>query len=153
MSFRLVLRQQFSRRRSAQCDRDSGGKGRELEQDMAQLVDDLQSAIPAALESDEHRRKIEQAEQQFQDEHGKSLDALAQEAHERGLEMIRTPSGIATGSDRDGQVISPEDFEKLSDEEKKAIEQAVETLQPKLQANHSKVSTDSASWPAKRSGS
>ena len=45
------------------------GIGRELEQDVSQLVDDIQSAIPAALESEEHRRKIEQAEQQFQDEH------------------------------------------------------------------------------------
>ncbi len=110
------------------------GTGREFEQDMAQLVDDVQSAIPAALESEEHRRKIEQAEQQFQDEHGKSLDALAKEAHEHGLEMIRTPSGIALAPMRDGQVISPEDFEKLSEEEKKRIEQSVETLQPQLQA-------------------
>lgn len=109
------------------------GKGRELEQDMAQLVDDLGSAIPAALESEEHRRKIEQAEQQFQDEHGKSLDELAQEARQRGLELLRTPSGLALAPVRNGQVISPEDFEKLSEEKKKEIENAVEELQPKLQ--------------------
>ncbi len=115
------------------------GIGRELEQDVSQLVDDLQSAIPAALESEEHRRKIEQAEQEFQDEHAKSLDVVAKEAHARGLEMIRTPSGIALAPMRDGQVISPEDFEKLSDQEKKSIEQAVEELQPKLQAVIQKI--------------
>ena len=48
--------------------------------------------------------------------------------------MIRTPSGIALAPMRDGEVISPEDFEKLSDQEKKLIERAVEELQPKLQA-------------------
>ncbi len=110
------------------------GQGRQLEQDMAQLVDDLLSAIPAALEADEHRRKIEQAEQEFQEEHAKSLDELAKEARESGLEMIRTPSGIALAPVRDGQVIAPEDFEKLPEQERKTIEQGVEALQPKLQA-------------------
>jgi lon-related putative ATP-dependent protease len=110
------------------------GQGRQFEQDMTQLVDDLQAAIPAALESEEHRRKIEQAEQQFQDEHGRSLDALAKEAHDRGLELIRTPSGIALAPVRNGQVISPDDFAKLSEQERTAIEQGVDELQPKLQA-------------------
>ncbi len=110
------------------------GEGREFQEDMARLVDDLQSAIPAALEGEEHRRKIEQAEQQFQDEHAESLDQLAKEAHENGLEVIRTPSGVALAPVRDGQVIAPEEYEKLPDEQKKAIEHAVEVLQPKLQA-------------------
>lgn len=110
------------------------GQGRQLVEDIGQLVDDLQSAIPAALEAEDHRRKIEQAEQQFQDEHAKSLDELAKEARESGLEMIRTPTGVAMAPVRDSQVIAPEDFEKLSDEEKKAIEATIEALQPKLQA-------------------
>ena len=101
---------------------------------MEQFVDDLQAAIPAALEADEHRRKIEQAEQQFQDEHGKSIDELSEEAHNSGLEMIRTPSGIALAPVRDGQVISPQDYESLPEDKKKEIEDAVEALQPKLQA-------------------
>ncbi len=109
------------------------GQGRELDEDMGQLVDDLQSAIPAALEGEEHRRKVEQAERRFQDEHATSLDELAEEARERGLEMIRTPTGVALAPVRDGQVIAPGDYENLPDEEKKAIEEAVEVLQPKLQ--------------------
>ena len=109
------------------------GRGRELAEDMEQLVDDLQSAIPAALESDEHRRKLEQAEQEFQDEHSEALDALAKEARERGLEMVRTPSGVALAPVRDGKVIGPEEYNELPEDETKAIEGAVEMLQPKLQ--------------------
>jgi lon-related putative ATP-dependent protease len=110
------------------------GQGRELVDDIGQLVDELQSAIPVALESEEHRRKVEQAEQQFQEEHAKSLDDLAKEAHKSGLEMIRTPSGVALAPFRDGQVIGPEDFEKLAEAERKVIEDAIEAMQPKLQA-------------------
>jgi lon-related putative ATP-dependent protease len=110
------------------------GLGRQFASDMKQLVDDLQSAIPAALEGDEHRRKIEQAEQEFQDEHARSLDELAHDARTSGLEMIRTPAGIALAPVRDGQVIGPDEYERLPEEKRKAIEAAVEVLQPKLQA-------------------
>ena len=110
------------------------GLGGQFRDDMEQLVDDLQSAIPAALESDEHRRKIEETEQQFQEEHAASLDELAAEAREHGLETIRTPSGIALAPVRDGKVIAPEEYKSLPEDERKAIENAVELLQPKLQA-------------------
>ncbi len=110
------------------------GHGRQLEEDMGQLVDDLQSAIPAALEAEEHQREIEQAEQQFHEEHTHALDELAEEARESGLEMIRTPSGVALAPVREGQVLGPEDFKALSDEKKKAIQDAIKVLQPKLQA-------------------
>jgi lon-related putative ATP-dependent protease len=115
------------------------GRGHQLEQDMAQLVDDLQSAIAAVLEGEEHRRKIEQAEQEFHDEHEESIENLAKEARDQGLELIRTPSGVALAPVRDGKVISPEDFQELPDDQKQAIERAVEALQPKLQAVIQKV--------------
>ena len=115
------------------------GQGRQLDEDMTQLVEDLQSSIPAALESEEHQRKIEQAEQLFHEEHETSLAGFAEEARQNGLEMIRTPTGVALAPVRDGKVISPEEFDGLSDEKKKAIEEAVEVLQPKLQAIIQKV--------------
>jgi lon-related putative ATP-dependent protease len=115
------------------------GRGHRLEKDMAQLVDDLQSAIAAVLEGEEHRRKIEQAEQEFHDEHEESIEHLAKEARDQGLELIRTPTGIALAPVRDGKVISPEDFQELPDEQKQAIEAAVELLQPKLQAVIQKI--------------
>ena len=115
------------------------GTGRQLDEAMAVLVEDLQSAIPAALEAEDHRRRVEKAEQHFHNEHGEDLDKLTQEAHENGLEMIRTPNGIALAPVRDGQVISPEEFEKLSSDRKKAIEEAVEKLQPRLQEIVKKV--------------
>ncbi len=110
------------------------GQGCQLEEDMGRLVDDVQSAIPAALEAEEHRREIEQAEQQFQDEHAHALDELAKEARDSELEMIRTPNGVALAPMREGKVLGPDEFNSLSDEKKKAIQEAMKALQPKLQA-------------------
>ncbi|MCR9295197.1 MAG: AAA family ATPase [bacterium] len=110
------------------------GKGRQLVKDVEQLLDDLQLAIPAALEATEHRQRIGQLEQEFQDEHAKSLEKVAEEARTKGLEMIRTPTGIALAPVREGKVIAPEDFEKLNAEQKKSIESAIEEVQPKLVA-------------------
>lgn len=110
------------------------GRGRQLKDDMGRLVDDLQSAIPAALETEEHKRRIEEAEREFHDQHTRSLDDLAKEAQESGLELIRTPNGIALAPVREGQVLAPDDFKSLSEDKKKAIEDAIQVLQPKLQA-------------------
>ncbi len=115
------------------------GRGRQLEEDMSQLVDDLLSAIPAALDAESHVRKIEQTQQEFHEEHEKSLEELAEEAREHGLEIIRTPTGVALAPVRDGKVIGPEEFQQLSEEEKKSIQDAVENLQPKLQLIAQKV--------------
>ncbi len=110
------------------------GRGREFKNDMAQLVDDLFSAIPAALESEEHRHRVDEARQEFEGQHAHALEQLAEKAHDFGLEVVRTPGGVALAPTTDGQVISPEEFEALPDEKKKAIESAVEQLQPELQA-------------------
>jgi lon-related putative ATP-dependent protease len=110
------------------------GRGREFRADMVQFVEDLHSAIPAALESDEHRHRVNEARQEFEDQHARALEELAEKAHEHKLEVVRTPAGVALAPTSDGQVISPEDFEALSEEQKKNIEQAVEQLQPQLQA-------------------
>ncbi len=109
------------------------GRGGQFKQDMAQLVEDLQTAIPAALESDEHRHRLDEAQREFKDQHEETLRHLADTAHARDLELIRTPTGIALAPARDGEVISPEDYDALPEEEKKQIEHAVKELQPDLQ--------------------
>src|SRR5690554_8233577 len=47
--------------------------------------------------------------------------------------MITTPAGFTFAPMRNGEVIEPEEYKKLSDEEKELVEAKVEELQKKLQ--------------------
>ncbi len=108
------------------------GRGAKLRQDMAAVVEGLRTVIPAALESDEHKSRIQEIEQQAKERHEESLRKLAESALEQGLQLIPTPSGFALAPMRNGEVISPDDFEKLTAEEKQQIERTVEKFQTKL---------------------
>jgi hypothetical protein len=83
------------------------GRGTKLRQDMDAVVEDLRTVIPAALESDEHKSRIQEIEQQAKEHHEESLRELAESALKEGLQLIRTPSGFALGPMRNGKCSAP----------------------------------------------
>lgn len=110
------------------------GRGSQLREDMKRLVEDLRTALPAALESDEHRSRLQEIEAEFQQRHDEALRDLAGRAEAEGVRVVRTPTGFALAPMREGEVISPEEFEQLPDAEKKRIERVIGELEAELQA-------------------
>jgi len=109
------------------------GRGVQLRRDMDRLVDDLRNALPAAFESDDYRSRVQAIEHELEERQEHALEAIQEKARARGIALIRTPSGFAFAPTKDDEVIKPEDFEKLSDEEKARIESSVSDLQEDLQ--------------------
>ena len=110
------------------------GRGRTLQQDMAQLVDELGSAVPAAFEGEDYRSRVEELEQEFKERQSNALEALKREATERRVAFLRTPTGFAFGPiGADDEVLQPDQFEKLPQLERERIEQNVMGLQEQLQ--------------------
>ncbi len=109
------------------------GKGGPLRQDMENLVEELQAAIPAAFESDEYRNRKTVIEEQFKEHQEEAFGGLQKRAKEQGIALIRTPVGLTMTPIRDGEVLEPAEFEKLPKEEKKRIKQALEELQRQLE--------------------
>ncbi len=108
------------------------GQGQKLRADMERLVDDLRTAIPAALELEEHRTRLQEVEQESKERHDQAFRELAAQAEGQGIRLVRTPAGFALAPLKDGDVLGPDDFEKLTREEQKRIEDAVASLQEKL---------------------
>ncbi len=109
------------------------GKGEQLRQDMEQLVEELTTAIPAAFESDEYRSQIQTLEEELKEQQEKAFSDLSDAASSKEVKLFRTPSGFAFAPQREGEVVSPEDFEKLPPEEQDRIEKTVAALQEQLQ--------------------
>ena len=109
------------------------GRGARLRSDMQQLVDELQSAIPALFESDEYRSRAAQIEAEFTERHEKAFTELGEEASAQGIGLLRTPAGFSFAPIKDGEVISAEDYAKLTDAEKERIQELIEALQRKLE--------------------
>ncbi len=109
------------------------GMGPELRSDMNQLVDELFVIIPSAFEEEEYQSRKKAIETEFQEKQGQALEGIKNEAEEQNIALIQTPSGLAFAPLHDKEVIKPEDFLKLPEEQRKKIEEQIEGLQEKLQ--------------------
>ncbi|RIK44069.1 MAG: ATP-dependent protease [Chloroflexi bacterium] len=109
------------------------GMGKQLERDMGRLVEDLRTGLSSAFESEEYTTRRRTLEEEFQERQQGSLKELQDTARERGLALLRTPAGLAFAPLRGGEVIPPEEFQKLPEEEQKRVQGEVEALQEQLQ--------------------
>ena len=108
------------------------GMGVQLRDDMAELMEDLRSAIPAAFESEEYRARRQELEQELKERQEQAFEELRTQAEEHHIALIRTPSGMAFAPTRKGEVLNPEEFQKLPEAEQKRIEAVVSTLEEQL---------------------
>ena len=109
------------------------GRGLGLRDDMARLLDDLRTAIPAAFEGDDYRNRQQMLETELKERQEATFGAVEEAARAEGIGLIRTPVGLAFAPVRDGKVVPPAAFETWPEEERKRVEHVIETLQARLQ--------------------
>ena len=109
------------------------GRGAQFRVDMAQLVDDVSAAVPAAFESEEYRTRAEELEEELHQRQTEALTGLQAEAKKYHIEMLKTPGGFAFApmNDKD-EVLNPEEFNKMPESERQRVKEDVEKLQEKL---------------------
>mgnify|MGYP001821847422 CR=1 FL=1 len=109
------------------------GQATGLRSDMEQLMEELLSAIPAAFESEDYRTRRQEAQEELKEQQEKAFGEVQKRAQEHGIALIRTPAGLAFAPLREGEVISPEEFQKLPEDERKRFEEDISALQEQLQ--------------------
>ena len=109
------------------------GRGEALRHDMERLVAELRSAIPAVFESDDYRAKTEAIKAEFHKRQEQAFKELGEEAEKQEIVLLRTPEGFAFAPTRNHEVIPPDEYEKLPDEDKQRVEAAIARLQEGLE--------------------
>ncbi|MEX2615144.1 MAG: ATP-binding protein [Alphaproteobacteria bacterium] len=110
------------------------GRGMPFQKDMDRLIEELKTTIPATFESDDTRSRFESLGEEFNERSEKAFGALQEKAREKSIALIRTPVGMALAPMRDGEVLGPEAFQKLPEDEQKRIQADINVLQEELQA-------------------
>ena len=109
------------------------GRGIKLHDDVQQLVEELQLAIPAAFESEDYRTRVEQIDAEFSEIQQKAFGELGEQAAAQDIALLRTPAGFSLAPMKRDEVISPEEYEKLSEEEQSKITENIRKLQERLE--------------------
>lgn len=108
------------------------GIGSRLRDDMDHLLQTLRIAVPAAFETENYRTRKHALEHEVKAKQEKELERLQQQAAESGVALLKLPSGLAFAPARNGEVLSPEEFEQLPEAERKKTQEAVAGLEEKL---------------------
>ncbi|MDA8165775.1 MAG: ATP-binding protein, partial [Desulfobacteraceae bacterium] len=108
------------------------GKGREFRDDMDHLVEDLKSDVPRGFESKEYEREREKIEEEFQDKAKQLFEKLNERAQERGFGLVQTPHGLMIVPIKDGELLSPDELEKMGEKEQQRVERGRDELQEEM---------------------
>ncbi len=123
----------FAQQHKPQALRLPPGRGAKLRQQMEQMVDYLKSAIPALFESDEYHAKAEVILEEFKQRQEKVFKELGEDAEKQEIALLRTPEGFAFAPTANHEVITPDEYEKLPDEKKRRVEEAIAGFQMRLE--------------------
>jgi hypothetical protein len=108
------------------------GRGQELRRDMQQAMEDIITALAAAFQSEAYRIQAQEIHDELKERDEKGFGALREKAARKSVVLMRTPGGYTLAPMRDGEILGAEEFEKLPEKEREAIEAAIDELKDEL---------------------
>lgn len=108
------------------------GRAGDLRKAMNKLVENLTVAIPAAFETEDYRTRRQAIDAEFGEKKENAFKEIHDEAEERNLVVMRTPVGLILLPKLEGEVLSPEAFNHLPDDQREVYEKDIDALQERL---------------------
>ena len=110
------------------------GRSTDLAKQMASLAEELRVVISSAFESEDYRTRLDVIMEQFKSRQEQVFEELREKAAKKDVTLVRTPVGLALAPIREGQVVEPDAFAKLSEQEREKIKNDIGELEGELQA-------------------
>lgn len=108
------------------------GYGASFAKEMDELIESLRKEIPKIFESKEFEQERAQIIEKFQEFDRQIFESLNDEAKGRGFVLEKGAEGFVFLPVKDNEVLDDEKFSKLSDLEKKQIQEKIKVLQNRL---------------------
>lgn len=112
--------------------RTTAGRAEALRSGVADLIQDLRGSIPAILESEEYKKRLAAINANYTQHQGQAFEALRIKAEAKNITLLSTPSGFAFAPLREGEVMKPETFNELPEEEREKIKETIGELEQEL---------------------
>lgn len=107
------------------------GNGKKFKEDIEELIDILTLEIPKAFNSDDYESEKEKVIKEYQDKRDEIIKQMTEEAKKYDFGVKMTNTGMYFMPIINGETISEEDFDALSEEEKDEISLRSEVIQEK----------------------
>ena len=108
------------------------GRGRQFRDDMRQLVQDLQTAIPNAFESELYYTRQQEVRDSLKEKTHTAFNSLAEEAKQDNIIFLRSDEELTFAASKDGKKFTSEEYEKLPAKDKQHFEKVITVLEERL---------------------
>lgn len=108
------------------------GEACRLRDNMEELVEDVRRDLTSAFESEEYLDRREDTVRDFREKRQEELAEFEKEAQAAGMVVGRGPAGIIVAPAKDGEVMSPQEYADLPNDERKVLDEKRVELQEKL---------------------
>ncbi len=114
--------------------RTTAGRAEALRAGVTDLIQDLRGSIPAILESEEYKKRLAAIDANYTQHQGEAFESLRIKAEAKNITLLSTPSGFAFAPQREGEVMKPDAFNELPEEERERIKETIGELEQELAA-------------------
>ena len=108
------------------------GMGKQLRTDMQRFTEELRTGLSAAFEGEEIQLRRQRIGAEFSARQEATLNELQEQARAQGLALVRSADGFTFGALKGDVVMTDEEFDQLTAEEKEQYRQRVQPLQDEL---------------------
>jgi lon-related putative ATP-dependent protease len=108
------------------------GQGAAFKKAMGAFVEQLQSAMPKLFESEDYRRRRSVIEDEFRQTVESALDRLRKAAEAQGLALVENDKGFDFLPQRDGLVLSDDEYRRLPKPDRERLNDRVRDLRGEL---------------------
>lgn len=109
------------------------GKACDFAADVDELIAELSTTLPALVESDEYKAALGIIKQKYKTKKDEYISILQKKARGKRVSLLHMQMGLVVAPMKDGEVLSPDAFEQLPDEEKQLIMNDLNAMQEEIE--------------------
>ncbi len=109
------------------------GQAAEFAKDMDKLIEEFSASIPAVLDSDEYKAALSIVREKYKQKKEEYIRLLQKKAKGKSVSLLHMPVGLVVAPVKNGEVLSPEAFEELPEEEKKSLIDDLNMMQEEIE--------------------
>lgn len=109
------------------------GLGKSFVRDIKKMTDSLKMSLISLFSDESYKIRIAQLEQQFNQDKENYFHILQQAVETKNVSLMRLPEGVTVAPVKNGKILTPNAFNKLTKNERKDILEQLKQAQKKLE--------------------
>ena len=109
------------------------GQAAEFAKDVDELLEELADSLPEIIESEEYKAALGIIRQKYKAKKEEYINVLQKKAKGKRVSLLHMQMGLVVAPMKDGEVLSPDAFEQLPEEEKKLVMDDLNAMQEEIE--------------------